>query len=99
MSNLMAPRYKHDCNACVFIATVYEGGEFQDAYVCTGRDSSVVLRHGDDGPDYSSWPAAMVTEKRMTAPLNFSSDNTYAVCSRNLTYLWVLNEAKKRGHV
>lgn len=96
---LMQPRYKHDCGACVFIATVYEGGEFQDAYVCPGDNGSVILRNGDDGPDYASWPIRMVTEDFMAATVHFSNDNTYAVCSQNLTYLWVLNEAKKRGHV
>lgn len=49
----MAPRYKHDCDACRYAGN-WEG---QDLYYCPNCDGgTVVLRYGDDGPDYASLP-------------------------------------------
>lgn len=51
------PRFKHDCEKCQFVGT-FEGC---DGYVCVSPNrtfgaGSVVVRYGDDGPDYASVP-------------------------------------------
>ena len=55
------PKYKHDCDKCEFV------GHFDgyDTYVCVrnieGKMSgSIVLRCGNDGPEYSSFPITML---------------------------------------
>lgn len=93
-----SPRYTHDCKACRFISALYDNGEVLDAYVCTGKDKSLILRYGSDGPDYESWPADMVRSGMLAAPTLFS-DGTYAVPTRHLVYGWVLEQAKARGHI
>lgn len=55
VSELEAPRYRHDCTTCV-----YEGrfGRY-DAYYCAAGDTphnTVVLRYGDEGSQYKSRP-------------------------------------------
>lgn len=50
------PRFTHDCDSCVFVATIGEN----DWYVCPplkdGLGGSVVARYGSDGPQYWSRP-------------------------------------------
>lgn len=47
----MTRRYEHDCNRCAFLGQHRQ----YDVYVCRqGGWPTVVLRHGDDGPDYHS---------------------------------------------
>lgn len=47
------PQFTHDCDKCTFIGII----DGKDAYVCV---SSVVLRRGNEGPDYDSIPIEMV---------------------------------------
>lgn len=46
----MTPVFQHDCNDCVF------QGHFRghDVYKCL---NTFLARYGDDGPEYTSWPA------------------------------------------
>jgi len=44
---MISPKFNHDCLKCTFVGRLDQ----HDAYICT---SSVVLRWGDDGPDYNS---------------------------------------------
>lgn len=46
------PRFHHDCEKCLYIATRYFPGErMGDIYKCKG---SIIIRWSDDGPDYTS---------------------------------------------
>ena len=47
--NLIAPQFKHDCFHCRFVGIIHG----HDCYTC---GDSVVMRFGDDGPDYQSMP-------------------------------------------
>jgi hypothetical protein len=61
------PQYRHDCDNCKFHGEfrsnepAYRGEEAVysfDLYTCSILvDVSVILRYGDDGPDYMSAPA------------------------------------------
>lgn len=51
----MQPLWTHDCKQCRFLGRVL----LADAYICK---SSVILRDGDDGPDYRSWPISIARE-------------------------------------
>ena len=53
--NLILPRYQHDCDVCRFIGHVGH----VDCYTC---GDSVVMRYGNDRPDYSSMPRAMSSQ-------------------------------------
>lgn len=44
------PRYKHDCDACVFLC---RWEEF-DLYFCPPPTTTVLARYGDDGHQYAS---------------------------------------------
>lgn len=44
----LAPKFTHDCLACTFLGRL----DGQDAYACT--DSTLILRDGNDGPEYRS---------------------------------------------
>jgi hypothetical protein len=54
-----SPRFKHDCtgqNCCRFVGRT----RVYDVYLYNASDvdgPGVLLRYGDDGPDYTSWPA------------------------------------------
>lgn len=50
-----APRYVHDCEDCKFLGQI----GVDDAYFCP-REHSIVLRDGDDGPEYASFPTGIV---------------------------------------
>lgn len=47
------PRFKHDCDHCVFAGLLFNGPDsfYADIYVC---NHTVIFRVGDDGPDYWS---------------------------------------------
>lgn len=52
----MTPRYKHDCDSCIFLGR----HEDDDIYLCRspqhGRDGDTfIFRWHDDGPAYSSY--------------------------------------------
>jgi hypothetical protein len=70
------PTFRHDCRHCVFLGTVTTkdqalGGTTWDLWWCeNGVMSSVICRHGDDGPDYTS---GMVPE-RAADPMHFVSE-------------------------
>ena len=55
------PRFVHDCDGCIFLGCHKE----YDVYYCSGemsskeRGGSVILRYGDEGPEYSSGPVSM----------------------------------------
>lgn len=57
------PHYKHDCmdpSCCRY------AGSFDDVDVYVSKSGTVILRTGDEGPDYASYPeeiAVMVAER------------------------------------
>ena len=51
----MSPMFAHDCPHCKLYATIDINGEPHDVYECENRDyKGVVVRFGNDGPDYTS---------------------------------------------
>jgi hypothetical protein len=53
------PEFEHDCDACLFLAHYQD----HDLYVCGDQDrASLIARYSNDGPDYKSNDAAMVTQ-------------------------------------
>lgn len=57
----MKPNWKHDCDKCELVAITNIGGEKLDWYVhdyadetFSGAWESLVVRYGDDGPEYYS---------------------------------------------
>lgn len=49
---LILPRYDHDCDHCRFVGHLGD----VDCYTC---GESVIMRYGNDGPDYESMPRTM----------------------------------------
>ncbi len=47
--------YEHNCEACTL---VYQGvartNKKVDVYICSGEEKGVVIRNGNDGPEYGS---------------------------------------------
>lgn len=59
----MEPKFRHDCDACIFLGRLELRGLLQaDAYFCPREffGGSIVLRHGSDGPDYSSMAIKLI---------------------------------------
>lgn len=57
------PQYVHDCSACHYLGRILspEGTEEWDVYFCgKSEDGSVILRHGNDGPQYASMPSDLI---------------------------------------
>jgi hypothetical protein len=63
------PVYAHDCDECSYLGRIAEKAclddddfpAVQDAYLCNKAGySSIVIRHGDNGPDYESMPEQFV---------------------------------------
>lgn len=59
MSKYGQPHFEHDCDCCVFLGThtfEYPHGEVTcDLYFHKNEmETTVISRHGDDGPQYSS---------------------------------------------
>lgn len=55
----LSPVFKHDCEACRFVATMVEetpgGLQISDVYLCGDEgDESLICRTADDGPEYRS---------------------------------------------
>ena len=47
------PQYAHDCERCTFLGRIDEG----DVWHCPNDGGgSIIVRFGDDGPEYSSFP-------------------------------------------
>lgn len=44
------PKFKHDCDRCKFLGHVYGC----DMYSCPAELGTVLVRYGNDGPEYSS---------------------------------------------
>lgn len=44
-------RYEHDCSCCEFLGQAADA----DVYYCP-EQKSVILRSGDEGPEYASFP-------------------------------------------
>ncbi len=57
----MNPKWRHSCPKCVYLGTMFHGNNVLDWYECNSTDSSVIARHGDDGPEYWSMPRFMIT--------------------------------------
>lgn len=53
---MTSPIYSHDCDCCKFLGSVNHDGKWRDLYACS---TSAVIRHGNDGPEYSSAPLSM----------------------------------------
>jgi hypothetical protein len=47
----LVARYRHDCRQCNLIGQLLR----DDVYICT-NEGSLILRDGDAGPEYSSFP-------------------------------------------
>lgn len=57
--------YTHDCPDCLFVGHIQDTGNSQlDIYICTrsGGDASVIIRFGNDAPDYWSLPVFRLRE-------------------------------------
>lgn len=95
------PMYTHDCDKCVFIATITTDRDLMDAYVCTNADKSVILRQGSDGPRYWSCPASMVDQ--IAGPMRYhlatGKPERLVHSGYALIAQWVLAQAKARGHI
>lgn len=53
----MTPKFKHDCDGCIFLSWVPIGPEGHDLYFCPKCDGgSIIARYGDEGSQYSSAP-------------------------------------------
>lgn len=51
--------HTHDCECCKLVANLYSSEHtHHDVYTCEGGDS-LIVRHGGEGPDYSSFPLAI----------------------------------------
>jgi hypothetical protein len=50
----MKPKYEHFCEQCVFQKTVTIKDKEKDVYLCGDKVRTIVIRHSDDPPDYSS---------------------------------------------
>lgn len=51
------PMFTHDCDCCAFLGNMYaptRPAGFVDMYRCDAHGATVIVRYGDDGPDYSS---------------------------------------------
>jgi len=62
------PRFTHDCSdpgCCTFAGQTRLG---HDVY--STRAGGVVIRHGDDGPDYISYPSMQLAGRLASADLN-----------------------------
>jgi len=56
---ILTPKFKHNCNRCVYLKTTEHLGETFDLYVCPYEEdeksiSTVVARYDNDGPEYIS---------------------------------------------
>lgn len=65
---IIAPRHVHDCDACRFVG--YVGPS--DVY---SHNDTVILRHGNEGPDYSSSPREIAKRIPAYAPALALIDN------------------------
>jgi hypothetical protein len=49
------PVYKHNCSQCIFLGNYAIEGKVHDLYYCPQITlPTVIARHGNEGPDYSS---------------------------------------------
>ncbi len=55
----MEPRYRHDCDACVYLGRFTNDVGSRDLYWCKSRShpnlDSVIRRYGNDGREYTSY--------------------------------------------
>lgn len=62
----MQPKWKHDCDKCKYIATVFNGTDTLDWYTCGqgGLGKTVLARYDDeDRSHYWSMPVDVLTYK------------------------------------
>jgi hypothetical protein len=74
-----APQFTHDCENCECRGQVYDKvADFSyDVYECAGDDPSIVLRFGNDGPEYYSFPRSSAEVVASGAP-----DSCWALAMR-----------------
>jgi hypothetical protein len=71
MSVELNPRYKHDCDGCVLLATI----DKYDVYFCENCDEgSLIARYGDEPSNNTSSPVAMIFQR---VELDGTSDGKY----------------------
>lgn len=57
------PKYKHDCNNCVYLDTLTDyGKEEVDLYICDTK--SIIARYNSNESSYSSYPIKVLREVR-----------------------------------
>ncbi len=57
MTNLLVPRFQHDCDECIFVGFLEVEGKLTDCYVCEHENgASVIARFSSRGADYASVP-------------------------------------------
>lgn len=68
---MIEPTFTHDCGNCTFIGVINgKDGRTLDAYCCEqgGFMPTIVLRFGDDGPDYVSGQDLRFDNFRISVP-------------------------------
>lgn len=53
----ITPRFEHDCvnpGCCTFVGRTLRCDVY--TYKSSLGEQGIIMRHGSDGPDYSSWP-------------------------------------------
>lgn len=81
----MTPIHKHDCSRCTFLGTF--GGA--DMYYCRateGKRVTLILRDGDEGPEYDSLP--------LHEGLNGPMADLVADCRYGVAYAIALHAAR-----
>lgn len=83
------PKYKHDCNACIFLGHL----EGADHYICK---DSLIARDSSEGPDYSSFPIYAVLSMD---PDHNSILKTTLRLAKNLGYIRVRSQYTVDPHL
>lgn len=89
MFNIISnPKFIHDCSGCLFLGNYKQ----YDVYFCPNAESfcggSIILRFGDDGPEYNSAP--------VSTSLSSSEGLTEASDVRMKVAKWLLRECMIR---
>lgn len=76
------PIHQHDCDKCKFIrSTILDSETNAPVDIYHSCQGSLLVRFGDDGPDYESMPLAMVHPR---------SDSLLGKAARHLEILGIL---------
>lgn len=78
----MNPQWKHDCNVCKYLGSMFVLSDTLDWYTC-GVDfqKTVIARYGDDGPEYWSKPVNIL---RSVEDVACKSDNSFVYVGMNM---------------